>query len=218
VTVAVAGVGMTLALLVAAFLGALGRAGALATRAQLAADAAALAAVAESAPQGGGAPEEVARDYAARNGARLNACSCPPGATSVQVEVVVGGAAAEARAIFDPEALAPAPLEFNSSGLHPRLADAVAELVRASRGALRVVSGWRSYAEQQRLWRDALDTYGSPERADDWVARPGTSAHERGVAVDLGGDLRAAVALVESLQLPLYRPLDHEPWHFELAV
>jgi hypothetical protein len=40
--------------------------------------------------------------------------------------------------------------------------------------------------------------------------------HERGLAVDLGGDLIRAVQLIEELDLPLYRPLANEPWHFEL--
>ena len=73
-----------------------------------------------------------------------------------------------------------------------------------------------SRAEQRILWKAALERYGSPDRADDWVARPGTSMHERGLAVDLGGDLSVAVALVDELRLPLRRPLENEPWHFEL--
>jgi hypothetical protein len=40
--------------------------------------------------------------------------------------------------------------------------------------------------------------------------------HTRGLAVDLGGDLELAVRIIDELDLPLYRPLAHEPWHFEL--
>ncbi|MEA2485709.1 MAG: D-alanyl-D-alanine carboxypeptidase, partial [Actinomycetota bacterium] len=54
------------------------------------------------------------------------------------------------------------------------------------------------------------------EAADDWVAPPGGSMHERGLAVDLGGDLQLAVRIVAQLHLPLWRPLMNEPWHFEL--
>ena len=50
----------------------------------------------------------------------------------------------------------------------------------------------------------------------DWVAPPGHSMHERGLAVDLGGDLARAVQLIDELDLPLHRPLANEPWHFEL--
>jgi len=80
-----------------------------------------------------------------------------------------------------------------------------------------LVSGFRSSADQALLWETALDRYGDPEVADDWVARPGTSMHERGLAVDLSGDLDRAASLVRELGLPLIRPLANEPWHFQLS-
>ncbi|HEX2294039.1 MAG TPA: D-alanyl-D-alanine carboxypeptidase family protein [Actinomycetota bacterium] len=184
-------------------------------RAQTAADAAALAAVAESSPSGDGRPVEAAADYAERNGARLVKCYCETGATAMQVVVSVDGVLAEARAVMDPALLAPATLG-STDGLHPDLAAAVAELTGASFGRVWVVSGFRSHERQADLWADALREHGSAEAADDWVARPGTSLHEKGLAVDLGGDLDEAVRLVEELGLPLHRPLAHEPWHFEL--
>ncbi|HEV3473102.1 MAG TPA: hypothetical protein VG408_07870 [Actinomycetota bacterium] len=77
-------------------------------QAQLAADAAALAAVATSVPGRGGDPPSIAARYASLNGARLVDCWCDPGATAVQVEVAVGKMHARARAVFDPELLRPA--------------------------------------------------------------------------------------------------------------
>ena len=100
--------------------------------------------------------------------------------------------------------------------MRPGLADAVNRLVIAGHGAIRVVSGFRSSAAQVALWSEALERYGDAKTADDWVARPGDSMHERGLAVDLGGDLGLAVHLIERKQLPLYQPLANEPWHFEL--
>jgi hypothetical protein len=41
--------------------------------------------------------------------------------------------------------------------------------------------------------------------------------HQRGLAVDLGGDVDLAVRLIRRLDLPMWRPLPNEPWHFELA-
>ena len=93
---------------------------------------------------------------------------------------------------------------------------AVDELISASGGRVHLVSGYRSLERQTELWNEALAKYGDPEIADDWVARPGTSNHERGIAVDLGGDIELAVALVARLDLPLWRPMSWEPWHFEL--
>ncbi|HEX2240015.1 MAG TPA: D-alanyl-D-alanine carboxypeptidase family protein [Actinomycetota bacterium] len=185
-------------------------------RAQIAADAAALGAVAESGPYGSGSPELIARQYAQSNGATLVECVCRAGATAMQVEVRVGDVVARARAVIDPSAFAPAAV-VSADGLHPALRRAVDTLIRAARGSVYVVSGYRSSQEQAQLWSGALARYGDPEAADDWVARPGTSAHERGVAVDLGGDVDTAVRLIEELGLPMYRPLTHEPWHFELA-
>ena len=76
-------------------------------RAQTAADAAALAAIAESAPGGSGQPEAQARRFAAANGARLVECLCTPGSSAMQVRVAVGDAAATARAVFEADLLVP---------------------------------------------------------------------------------------------------------------
>ncbi len=208
-------VGVALSIALAVLLGDLGAAASLRGRAQAAADAAALAAVAESGPYGNGRPEHEAQLYARRNGATLIECRCDVGASAVQVTVEIDHVIARARAVIDPAAIAPA-LLASPGRLHPRLAQAVDALVRASNGRVYVVSGARSTVEQARLWQDALSKYGSAEAADDWVAPPGSSMHERGLAVDLGGDLGLAAALIDRLGLPLWRPMNHEPWHFEL--
>ncbi|MGH2730809.1 MAG: D-alanyl-D-alanine carboxypeptidase family protein [Actinomycetota bacterium] len=186
-------------------------------RAQLAADAAALAAVAEAGPFGEGLPAYQARRFAQANGARLLECRCDPSATAAQVEVAVGDVIARARAVIDPEKLLPAPVSWSHDGLDPRLAAAVEALVDASGGRISIGSGYRTYQEQAVLWAEALARYGDPEIADDWVARPGHSMHERGLAVDLRGDLALAERLVVDLGLPLHSPLPNEPWHFELT-
>lgn len=206
----------TLAVALAAFSADIARISAVKGRAQVAADAAALAAVAESSLYGGGQHRQQAAWFAHANGGRLLECLCEPGATAVQVRVAVDEVVAEARAVFDPTKLMPATVAFSGAGLHPLLNSAVDRLINAAGGRVYVVSGRRSPAKQSILWADALARYGSAEAADDWVARPGTSMHEKGLAVDLGGDVEVAAAIVENLDLPLHRPLSHEPWHFEL--
>ena len=214
-TVVVAGLTFLLTLALGSGVVAVGAAASARARAQLAADAAALAAVAESAPHGTGRPFEVATDYATANGARLVDCFCDEGATAMQVTVSVDGVVAEARAVMDPALLAPMPIA-GDEGLHPQLAAAVARLVDASFGRVWIVSGRRTTERQAELWAGALAKYGSAEAADDWVAPPGHSMHERGLAVDLGGDLAEAARLVAELDLPMYRPLEHELGHWEL--
>ncbi|HVL65240.1 MAG TPA: D-alanyl-D-alanine carboxypeptidase family protein [Actinomycetota bacterium] len=123
-----------------------------------------------------------------------------------------------------PDRRAPAPRVVTTTtstsasitGLHPTLSAAVQQLIAASGGRVWLVSGYRSTAHQQLLWQAALARYGSAEAADNWVAPPGSSNHERGLAVDLGGDLEYAAALAARLKLPLWRPMSWEPWHFEL--
>lgn len=185
-------------------------------RAQLAADAAALAAVAEAAPYGTNDPQGAAEDLATANGASLLRCTCRPGGTTALVEVSVEGMRARARAVIDPEMFGPANVAAGVDGLHPAMKDAVDTLLAAAGGRIHVVSGFRSSEHQAQLWADALSRYGSPEAADDWVAPPGHSMHERGLAVDLGGDLELAARVIEDFDLPLWRPLPNESWHFEL--
>ena len=78
-----------------------------ASRAQTAADAAALASAQEQAVPSGIEPEDVAAEYAGRNGATLLSCACELGAFESEVAVRVpvgdlllfgGGRVAEARA------------------------------------------------------------------------------------------------------------------------
>lgn len=215
-TLIVGCIGFTLAMLAALFCRELSVAESSKVRAQTAADAAALAAVAESTPYGTGACELVARRYAELNGGRLIHCACEPRTASAEVEVEVGEASARARAVLDAALLAPQRVTFDHAGLDPLLASAVERLLSAADGRVSVVSGYRSPARQTMLWSEALRRYGSVDAANDWVAPPGDSVHELGLAVDLGGDLELATLLVDRLDLPLYRPLPNEPWHFEL--
>lgn len=106
-TLIVAGISALLTFAFGAGLVAVGTAAAMDTRVQMAADAAALAAVAESAPGGSSQPASAAHRFAAANGARVVTCICEPGATAVQVTVAIGDASATARAVFDAALLFP---------------------------------------------------------------------------------------------------------------
>jgi len=216
VTILIVAFSLLVSLALATFSTALADGAALKARAQAAADSAALAAVAESGPYGSNVQRIVAREYADANGATLVECKCESWATAVQVTVELDGAIARARAVIDPEAIAPARVWAGAGGLHPALGHAVEDLIKASAGRVRLVSGYRSTERQSELWADAVAKYGDPEVADNWVAPPGRSMHERGLAVDLGGDLELAVHVIDELGLPLWRPLANEPWHFEL--
>lgn len=51
--------------------------------------------------------------------------------------------------------------------------------------AIRPVSGYRSYWEQRALWEGSLQTHGRAF-TETYVAPPGCSEHETGLAIDLG--------------------------------
>ena len=118
--------------------------------------------------------------------------------------------------------------------LHRLAAEAWAALVEAARvdglesPLLLPVSGYRTVEEQAWLWDGALAKYGDPEVACQWVARPGTSAHQSGRAIDchLGDPIESEYADAMR-ETPAYRwlvaqaerfgfyPYDTEPWHWE---
>lgn len=80
-----------------------------------------------------------------------------------------------------------------------------------------ILSAYRSVEHQQRLWNDAVARYGSEAAARRWVAPPGRSNHNHGVAVDLHYVSSAAKRWVHDNagRFGMRFPMDHEPWHIE---
>ncbi len=164
-------------------------------RAQGAADATALAAAA--------ADDDEAEQVAEANDAQV--VSIDREAGEVTVEVRVGSATARASA-HRAEADS-AMSTIGVDGLHPDLVASIRDAESVIGRPLRITSGLRSRAEQEELWRNR---HQNPYP----VARPGTSAHERGLAVDVSThDLADLVPIAE--QVGLCRPLPStDPVHF----
>jgi hypothetical protein len=100
-------------------------------------------------------------------------------------------------------------------GLDARFAKALEQMIADSGGRMWIVSGFRSVEEQQSLWDNAVAKYG-PDEARNWVAPPGSSNHNKGVAVDFGySDGGLAWAHANAARYGLMYPMDHEPWHIE---
>jgi LAS superfamily LD-carboxypeptidase LdcB len=103
-------------------------------------------------------------------------------------------------------------------------ADLLAAVLAASEDAeadgvdLRVTSGWRSRAHQERLFEEALVKYGSAEEANRWVASPDSSAHVTGDAVDIGPTDAALWVGQHGAAYGLCQTFANEMWHFELAT
>lgn len=105
--------------------------------------------------------------------------------------------------------------------LDPELAARV-ELARAAAASegveLVVNSGLRSAAEQQRIFDEAVERYGSEEEAARWALPPERSAHVQGLAVDVGPPEGAAWLAERSADFGLCRVYANEPWHYEALV
>ncbi|HZQ27218.1 MAG TPA: M15 family metallopeptidase [Acidimicrobiales bacterium] len=208
VVLATAGVAVVL-------LGQVGAAAVERARARSAADAAALA--------GALVGREEAQWAAGANGASLVAYRERDGDAWVRVRL--GRAQAEARArrtggraggrasggagadpaTFDPHS------PGARAGLDPRMAAAVARAEQLLGRVVPITSGYRSPAEQAVLWAHRGN---NPFP----VARPGTSAHERGLAIDVPvafADTLLAVAARAGLCHPYPRT---DPVHFELCA
>lgn len=106
-------------------------------------------------------------------------------------------------------------------GLAEPLRGRIEELLRLAGGRVTIVSGLRSRDQQIALRRkhcgtSYYDIFEKPaSQCSPPTARPGSSKHETGQAVDLGGDLKLAAEL--GRQLGLATPVAGEPWHFELS-
>ncbi|MCZ2839567.1 VanZ family protein [Modestobacter sp. VKM Ac-2985] len=91
--------------------------------------------------------------------------------------------------------------------------DATADGIR-----FHVSSGWRSAAYQQALFDAAVQRYGSPEAAREWVLRPDESSHVTGDAVDVGPTDAMSWLSQHGSDHGLCQTYANEMWHFELAV
>lgn len=101
-------------------------------------------------------------------------------------------------------------------GLDSRFASALQQMISDSGGRMWIVSGYRSVEEQQSLWDAALAKYGSSDAARQWVAPPGSSNHNKGLAVDLGfSDGGLDWAHQNAGRYGLQFPMEWEDWHIE---
>jgi D-alanyl-D-alanine carboxypeptidase len=99
--------------------------------------------------------------------------------------------------------------------LHGALRRAATDAARAE-VEIFITNGWRSWNYQEQLFRQALATYGSEAKAAQWVAPPGTSAHELGDAVDIGPVDATAWLSRHGAEYGLCQIYRNEPWHYEL--
>lgn len=99
-------------------------------------------------------------------------------------------------------------------GLAPVFQKQLQSLIAASNGKVRLVSGYRSAAQQQAALNEAAKRFGV-DHVNNWFADPAHSNHVKGAAGDLAGDLTVAHQLAP--QFGLAFPMGWEPQHVEMV-
>lgn len=138
--------------------------------------------------------------------------------------LVIGSAAVDTTGGWLPDGTMLSPFDTANpilSQLDPALLAAVQEAARAAEREgveLRVTSGWRSKGFQQRLFDDAVTTYGSVGAASELVATPEVSKHVSGEAIDIGPPEADRWLIANGARFGLCQIYANEIWHFELAA
>jgi len=144
--------------------------------------------------------------------------------TSPPVPLTIGPAATDTYGGWIPDGQTLSPFDVSNPAmaqLDPALLDAVQDAARAAAAQgvdLRINSGWRSKGFQQRLFDDAVRTYGSADIARQYVASPDVSKHVVGQAVDVAPVDADKWLIRNGAQFGLCQIYANEIWHFELAV
>ena len=105
-------------------------------------------------------------------------------------------------------------------GLQPDFATKLGSFLSAAQQAghsIGIASGYRSPERQEQLFQEAVKKYGSEEAARKWVAPPGRSNHNKGLASDLSFSSAEAKSWAHqnASKFGLNFRMAHEPWHIE---
>lgn len=109
------------------------------------------------------------------------------------------------------------PLAPGKGGFNPQFNSELQRLLKDFGGKVTINSGYRSPERQAQLFANAVKKYGSEAAARKWVAPPGHSKHNEGLAADLhfaDAATRAAVH-AKAAQYGLVFPMAYENWHIE---
>lgn len=83
------------------------------------------------------------------------------------------------------------------------------QIIAESGGKITCSSAFRTSSEQEALYKRYLAGKGAK------AARPGSSRHEHGLAIDFGGDMQLLAQLAP--KYGLFAAVEGEPWHWELG-
>lgn len=118
--------------------------------------------------------------------------------------------------------LTPSDTDYPAVGkLDPALRNALQQAAKDARDRdvdIRITSGWRSKAYQQRLLEEGVSKYGSLAEARQYVNTPEKSTHVFGRAVDVGPTRADDWLIQHGADYGLCQAYANEMWHFELLT
>jgi len=117
-----------------------------------------------------------------------------------------------------PSGMIPLPDQgYQPSGMYAPFQSAIDQMIADAPGKISVASGYRTPVRQAELWEGAAAKYPDPEVRDNWVARPGDSSHNYGLAADLSYADEEALkwAQENAARYGLNFRMDNEDWHIE---
>jgi hypothetical protein len=100
--------------------------------------------------------------------------------------------------------------------VNPTFAGMLVALAEKHGAAIYISSGYRSVEEQRVIWEERKREHpGEPDEVTrNWVALPGKSMHQSGMAADVSG-YAELLSNDELIKFGLWKPLINEPWHIE---
>lgn len=130
-----------------------------------------------------------------------------------KVDAYIDSLGRETDRLAGEQAAAEAASSRNATGLHPVFVERFHSWNRAMGNVFSIGSGWRSYEQQLRLW----ERYQAGVAGQAPAARPGTSNHEKGLAIDLSPSSTTAAQRAAGAAHGLRWPMSYERWHVEPA-
>ena len=100
--------------------------------------------------------------------------------------------------------------------INPLLSDRLAKLAKDCGVVIKLTEGFREPERQNALYNQYLEYKRTGKGNIKMAAKPGTSKHEYGLAVDTSTEPIRGMNNSQLLKYGLHKPIKSEPWHIEM--
>lgn len=99
--------------------------------------------------------------------------------------------------------------------LDPIFLGRLAQVAASNNVVFSITSGFRSWAEQNNIYKQYLNYLKTGKGTIKMAAKPGTSRHEFHLAADISTQPIRRMSNSQLLKYGLHKPIKSEPWHIE---